>query len=120
MRDVIHEDKIKTGCLTKAPDYCFTVHWIKKFFPEAKKTGINIKENIDPAYQVRRYGWNAKLPVSILADFEEFSVYDCAVMPLPNDRSVISRNKYSLNKIISLNLISFGKHLQNRMSLPEV
>jgi type I restriction-modification system DNA methylase subunit len=93
-RDVIHEDKIKIGGVTKAPDYCFTIEGIRKFFLEAKRPGINIKEHIDPAYQLRRYGWNAKMPVSILTDFEEFSVYDCAVMPLPNDRAVISRIKY--------------------------
>ena len=92
--EVIHEDSIIVDGVKKAPDYCFKINGTRKFFLEAKRPGINIKEHIEPAYQLRRYAWNAKLPVSILTDFEEFSVYDCAVMPLPNDRAIISRIKY--------------------------
>ena len=29
--------------------------------------------------QLRRYAWSARLPLSILTDFEEFAVYDCRV-----------------------------------------
>lgn len=94
MRDVIHEDKLKIDGVTKAPDYCFTINGTRKFFLEAKRPGINIKDQIDPAYQVRRYGWNAKLPISILTDFEEFSVYDCTIQPSQNERAVIARIKY--------------------------
>ena len=46
------------------------------FFVEAKKTNIDIKNNISVAYQIRRYGWSVKLSVSIITDFEEFAVYD--------------------------------------------
>ena len=83
-REVIHEDKIKISGSTKAPDYCFTVYGQKKFFVEAKKPSVSIKDNIEPAYQLRRYGWSAKLPISIITDFEEFSVYDCFTKPNPN------------------------------------
>jgi hypothetical protein len=47
------------------------------FFVEAKKPSVFIKDDITPAYQVRRYGWSAKLPISIITDFEEFAIYDC-------------------------------------------
>ena len=30
-KDVIHEDAIKIGSLTKAPDYCFRVGGVRKF-----------------------------------------------------------------------------------------
>ena len=45
-REVIYEDKIKVGGSTKAPDYCFTVYGQKKFFVEAKKPKVNIKEQL--------------------------------------------------------------------------
>jgi predicted type IV restriction endonuclease len=90
-KDVIHEDAIKVGGVTKAPDYCFRVGGARKFFLEAKKPSINIQEDINPAYQLRRYGWSAKLPLSILTDFEEFAVYDCRVKPLKTDKVSHSR-----------------------------
>ncbi|MBC8419743.1 MAG: type IV restriction endonuclease, partial [Desulfobacterales bacterium] len=36
-KDVIHEDAIKVGGVTKAPDYCFRIGGTRKFFLEAKK-----------------------------------------------------------------------------------
>ncbi|RPJ12132.1 MAG: restriction endonuclease subunit M, partial [Desulfobacteraceae bacterium] len=93
-KDVIHEDAIKVGGVTKAPDYCFRIGGARKFFLEAKKPSINIQEDIHPAYQLRRYGWSAKLPLSILTDFEELSVYDCRVKPAKTDKVSHSRILY--------------------------
>ena len=61
-KDVIHEDAIKIGGATKAPDYCFRIGGVKKFFVEAKKPSVNLKDDISPAFQLRRYAWSAKLP----------------------------------------------------------
>ena len=93
-KDVIHEDAIKVGGVTKAPDYCFRIGGARKFFLEAKKPSVNIQEDIHPAYQLRRYGWSAKLPLSILTDFEEFAVYDCRVKPAKTDKVSHSRILY--------------------------
>ena len=93
-KDIIHEDAIKIGGVTKAPDYCFRIGGDRKFFLEAKKPSLNIKEDIHPAYQLRRYGWSAKLPISILTDFEEFSVYDCRIRPTKTDKASHSRILY--------------------------
>lgn len=93
-KDVIHEDAIKVGGVTKAPDYCFRVGGARKFFLEAKKPSINIQEDIHPAYQLRRYGWSAKLPLNILTDFEELAVYDCRMKPSKTDKVSHSRILY--------------------------
>jgi len=93
-KDVIHEDAIKVGGVTKAPDYCFRVGGVRKFFLEAKKPSINIKDAYHPAYQLRRYAWSAKLPLSILTDFEEFAVYDCRIKPSKKDKPSTSRIFY--------------------------
>jgi hypothetical protein len=53
-----------------------------------------VKTDILPAYQVRRYAWSAKLPVSILTDFEEFAVYDCNKKPAPTDKASTGRIQY--------------------------
>ncbi len=93
-KDVIHEDAIKVGSATKAPDYCFRIGGTRKFFLEAKKPSVSIKDDINPAYQLRRYAWSAKLPLSILTDFEEFAVYDCRILPKSNDKPSIGRILY--------------------------
>jgi len=94
-REVIHEDKVKIGSATKAPDYSFRLVGGKRlFFVEAKKPSIAIKDDILPAYQVRRYGWSAKLAISIITDFEEFAIYDCTKKPIPTDKASVARIKY--------------------------
>src|SRR3990170_265242 len=85
-KDVVHEDAIKVGGATKAPDYCFRIGGTRKFFVEAKKPSVKLKDEISPAYQLRRYAWSAKLPLSILSDFEEFAVYDCRSKPALSDK----------------------------------
>jgi predicted type IV restriction endonuclease len=90
-KEVIHEDAVKVGTATKAPDYSFRIGGVRKFFLEAKKPSINIGGDPHPAYQLRRYAWSAKLPVSILTDFEEFVVYDCQMRPKQTDGTSTAR-----------------------------
>lgn len=93
-KDVIHEDAIKIAGATKAPDYCFRIGGVRKFFLETKKPSIDIKGQIDPAYQLRRYAWSSKLPLSILTDFEEMAFYDCRLRPKPSDKPSIGRVRF--------------------------
>ncbi len=93
-RDVIFEDSIKIAGGTRAPDYCFTLAGRKMFFVEAKKPSVNIDKDIKPSYQLRRYAWSAKLPLSILTDFEELAVYDSRSRPKKTDRASVGRIKY--------------------------
>ena len=94
-REVINEDRVKVGGATKAPDYSFKLPGGKRlFFVEAKKPSVVIKDDVLPAYQVRRYAWSAKLPISILTDFEEFAVYDCYKKPNATDKASAGRIKY--------------------------
>ena len=90
-KEVIHEDAIKIGTATKAPDYSFRVGGIRKFFVEAKKPFVNIKDDISSSFQLRRYAWSGKLPLSILTNFEEFAVYDCRIKPDKNDKASVGR-----------------------------
>lgn len=89
-KDVIHEDAIKVSGYTKAPDYCFRVGGMRKFFVEAKKPSVNLRDT-SPAFQLRRYAWSAKLPISILTDFEELAVYDCRIKPVNHLRTPAKR-----------------------------
>lgn len=99
-KDVIHEDAIKVGGFTKAPDYCFRIGGTRKFFVEAKKPAIDIRQDASPAFQLRRYAWSAKLPLSILTDFEEIAVYDCRIKPAKTDKASTGRVK----------IVSYGEY----------
>lgn len=90
-RDVIHEAQIKIGGSTKAPDYAFKVGKECIFFLEAKKPSRDLKHDPEPAFQLRRYAYSAKLPVSILTDFEELSVYDTRIKPAITEKSHVAR-----------------------------
>jgi adenine-specific DNA-methyltransferase len=93
-REVVREDKVIIEGKPKAPDYSFRIGKERKFFLEAKKPSINIKEEIEPAFQVRRYGYTAKLALCILTDFEELSVYDTRIKPEKNDKASVARIFY--------------------------
>jgi hypothetical protein len=93
-KEVIHEDSLTVGGSAKAPDYCFRVGGTQKFFVEAKKPSVNIKDTPGPAFQLRRYAWSAKLPLSVLTDFEEFAVYDCRISPDKRDGPSVARILY--------------------------
>ncbi|UOG73211.1 N-6 DNA methylase [Hymenobacter tibetensis] len=93
--EVVHEARVKIGKASKAPDYLFRLPGGQNlFFLEAKKPSVNIKGDVQPAYQVRRYGWNAKMALSLLTDFEELAVYDCSIQPGPKDKSSKARLHY--------------------------
>ena len=93
-REVVREDKVKIDGAKKAPDYSFRIGGVRNFFLEAKKPSVNIKDAAEPAYQVRRYAYTAKLPLSILTNFEEFAVYDTRIKPGKDDRAGTARIFY--------------------------
>ncbi len=93
-KDVIHEDAVKVSGVTKAPDYSFRIGGQRKFFVEAKKPSVNLKDEPAAAFQIRRYAWSGKLPLSIITDFEEFAVYDCRIKPDQNDKADKARIIY--------------------------
>ncbi|MFA6135553.1 MAG: Eco57I restriction-modification methylase domain-containing protein [Phycisphaerae bacterium] len=92
--EVIVEDSLDIEGQQKAPDYTFRVGTLPKFYTEAKKCGVNIFADPAPAYQLRRYGWSAKVALSILTDFEETGVYDCTTRPRPGDKASHARILY--------------------------
>lgn len=90
-KDVVHEDALRIAGKHKAPDYSFRIGGTRKFFVEAKKPAVDLGRDPQPALQVRRYAWSAKLPLSIVTDFEELAVYDCRIQPEPGDRASTAR-----------------------------
>lgn len=94
-KDVLLGGSLKTGEGTKAPDYTIRVGGNRAFFVEAKKPAVNIQTDPEPAYQLRRYGWSAKLPLSVLTNFRQFAIYDCRFRPSIHDRPAVARIHYN-------------------------
>ena len=55
---------------------------------------MNVKDDKSPAFQLRRYAWSARMPLSILTNFKEFAVYDCGVKPDQADKASTARILY--------------------------
>ncbi len=104
-REVVREDRVTIKGKVKAPDYSFRIGGQRKFFVEAKKPAVDIKTEIDPAFQLRRYAYTAKLDLSILTDFEEFAVYDSRLKPNKTDAASTAR-------IFYCNYKEYTHHLQ--------
>jgi hypothetical protein len=58
---------------------------------EAKKPSVKLRDDISAAFQLRRYAWSAKLPLSLLTDFDEFAIYDCRGKPDKSDKPSAGR-----------------------------
>lgn len=67
------------------PDYILTLRGISKFFIEAKKPAVDISREREPAFQARRYGWNAGHKIVVLTNFEYLMIYECTYAPKIND-----------------------------------
>ncbi len=93
-RDVIHEDVLRIGREVRAPDYSFRIGGTRKFFLEAKRPSVDVHRDVGPAFQLRRYAFTAKLPLSLLSDFEEFAVYDGRYKPHKDDPAAKARIFY--------------------------
>lgn len=94
-REVLVEEglKARAGENTKKPDYTFRLFSERKFFLEAKKPSVDVSTAIDPALQVRRYGFTAKLKISVLSNFEYIVIYDCSNPVKETDSVANSRIK---------------------------
>ncbi|MBN2006278.1 MAG: Eco57I restriction-modification methylase domain-containing protein [Anaerolineae bacterium] len=97
LREVVHEDAVEVedggAVFTKKPDYALRLGAERKFFVEAKKPSVPIATNSAAAFQVRRYGWNARLPISVLSNFDQLIIYDCRVRPQAEDAVHVARLK---------------------------
>jgi len=94
-REVLLEEGLKedTYSTTKKPDYTFRLFSERKFFLEAKKPSVKIESDEKSAKQVRRYGFTAKLKISVLSNFEYLAIYDCSQKVEATDLANNSRIK---------------------------
>ena len=76
---------------TDRPDYTMTLRGVAKFFVEAKKPAVDITNVPEPAFQTRKYGWNANHRIAVLTNFEYLAVYDTCYIPKQEDGCAVAR-----------------------------
>lgn len=99
LRDVVHEDivqieeddELEDRGPSKKPDYALRAGGERKFFVEAKKPSVRIERHNNSAFQVRRYGWNARMSISVLTNFDKLVIYDCRQRPEVSDSVQVAR-----------------------------
>ena len=104
LREVFEEATVEVGeeRLSKKPDYELRLARQRKFFVEAKKPSVRIDREPAPCFQIRRYGFSASLPISVLTNFNQLAIYDCLPVPRENDDPSVARIKlYSFEQFES-------------------
>lgn len=76
---------------TDRPDYSLTLKGVTKLFVEAKKPAVDISTATQPAYQAKKYGWNAKHKIAVLTNFEYLVIYDTTCIPQDTDETAVAR-----------------------------
>lgn len=93
LREVIEEATVLVGDerLSKKPDYELRLARQRKLFVEAKKPSVKIDHDRAAAFQTRRYGYSASLPIAILTNFHQLVIYDCLPTPDETDEAHVAR-----------------------------
>lgn len=92
-REVIEEATVEVAeeKVAKKPDYELRLARQRKLFLEAKKPSVRIDRDRAPAFQTRRYGYSASLPISIVTNFLQLAIYDCRPVPAETDEPHVAR-----------------------------
>lgn len=92
LREVVEEATVEVGeRLSKKPDYELRLARQRKFFVEAKKPSVAIDRDREAAFQTRRYGYSASMPISVLTNFHKLVVYDCKPVADPGHDAAVAR-----------------------------
>lgn len=95
-QEVKVEKPLQIAKAQKRADYSFALapnYRTVEFFVEAKKPAHDLSSK-DYYFQTARYGWNAKTPIAVLTDFEEFHIIDCRFKPSIDDALTYKLKQY--------------------------
>jgi hypothetical protein len=93
-REVVREGRVPAAGRAEAPAYAFRIGGVRAFFLAAERPAVDIRDDGEPAYRLRRYAWSAKLACSLLTNVEGLAVYDARVRPKPLDKASVARREY--------------------------
>ena len=75
-REVVIE---RTTQNSQRPDYAFRISGVPRFYVEAKKPAVDIRMDLGPIFQARRYGYTDEHAIVVLTNFRQLSIYDATI-----------------------------------------
>jgi hypothetical protein len=93
LREVLEEANVSIAddSPTRKPDYELRLARIRKLFVEAKKPAVNVLVDRAAAFQARRYGFSAGMPIVVLTNFRQLVIHDATVAPNETDEAHVAR-----------------------------
>lgn len=88
------------GSKHNKPDYTIVNGENIKTFIDAKKLNVNIFNDKEVAFQIRSYGWSAKVPCAFVSNFEQLVIYDCSFVPNPSQSADIGTLKFTMDEYV--------------------
>ena len=79
------------GSTYSRPDYTLVNGRVPLIFVDAKSLRVDLHRETAAAFQIRSYGWSISAPYSLVTNFEQLAIYDCAVMPSVDDAVATAR-----------------------------
>ena len=89
------------GSSHKRPDYSLMLGTTIKSFLDAKSLDINVFTDKSAAYQIRCYGWSARVPCSFVSNFEQLSIFDTRYLPEENVDANVGAVQISINEYLN-------------------
>lgn len=117
LTEIIEEKKIQGEARKKLieinskhvkPDYQLLDRGVLRMYLDAKTAPKDFRESKGIAFQIRSYGWSSNLPISIVSNFEYFSVYDTSFKPNPKMNASFKAFSFSIDELIN----DFDKYSQ--------
>lgn len=90
-REVIVHPAGPPGDNVFCPDYELRIGGLPQFIIAVQRPGSSHRSRAHVAFRLRSHAWNARLPLAILTDFEELSIYDTRAQPRPSDAAQVGR-----------------------------
>lgn len=88
------------GSKHNKPDYTIVNGENIKTFIDAKKLDVNIFKDKEVGFQIRSYGWSAKVPCAFVTNFEQLVIYDCSFVPNPSQSADMGTIKYTIDEYV--------------------
>ena len=96
------EDKLNfINSKHRRPDYLLCKDGIGRLFIEAKSSDVNFKDSYEIAFQIRSYSWSKGLPIGVVTNFREFSVYDTSFEPHVNQDPQYRTIMFTIDDLIN-------------------
>lgn len=107
----VHRERLDTiHAHHRRPDYTLVNGPNIKTFLDAKALSVDIFTSADAAYQIRCYGWSARVPCAFVSNLEQLVIYDTRFIPAENQPANAGTKQFTIDSYLE-NFDSIFDHL---------